>query len=104
MGAELEAGGGPGVEVGLDVDGATDALLLAHTPVLVESRRALDRRLVHPLRPVDVVRAAVRRHRAKALRTRAVDGGVQRSVHCMPRRIMATYATAGPEQFACPAD
>ena len=71
VGAELEAGFGPGVEMGLHVDGAADALLLAHAPELVEGRGALDRRLVYPLRPVDVVRAAVRRHRAEALRARA---------------------------------
>lgn len=59
MGAELEAGGGPGVEVVLHGDGAADALLLADGPELVESGGAFNRGLVDALRAVDVVGAAV---------------------------------------------
>ncbi len=59
VGAELEAGSGPGVEVGGHVDAATGTLVLADRPVLVEGRGALDRRLVDTLGTVDIVGRAV---------------------------------------------
>ena len=60
MGAELETGAGPGVEVVLHVDGAAGALLLADGPVLVEGGGAIDGGLVDALGAVDVVDTAVR--------------------------------------------
>lgn len=59
MGAELEAGLLPGVEVVLHGDGASDALLLADGPELVKGGGAVDGRLVDALRAVHVVGAAV---------------------------------------------
>src|SRR6478609_2408063 len=57
--AEVHAELCPFVEMIGDGDGAASALLLTHAPILVERRVALDRRLVHALRLVDVVAAAV---------------------------------------------
>jgi hypothetical protein len=45
-GAEVEAGAGPGVNVGGKVDGAAGAVVGADRPVLLEGRGALDRGLV----------------------------------------------------------
>jgi hypothetical protein len=59
VGAELEAGLGPGVEVGADVDRARRAVALADRPELVKGAGTLDRGLVDPLRLGDGVGAAV---------------------------------------------
>ena len=69
--AKVEAIASPGVEVGLHVDGAADALVLADRPVLTEGPGTVDGRLVGPGRDVDVVVAAVRGDAAKVLSTRA---------------------------------
>jgi hypothetical protein len=71
--AELEAGLGPGVEVGADVDGARGAVVLADGPELVEGAGALDRRLVDAAGLGDGVGAAV-------LRDGAELGGLGRGV------------------------
>jgi hypothetical protein len=57
----------PSVEVGLHVDGAADALVLADRPVLAESSGAVDGGLVGPGGDVDVVVAAVRGDAAEEL-------------------------------------
>ena len=49
------------------VDGATDAPVLAHGPVLLESPGAVDRGLVGTGRDVDVVDAAIGREAALEL-------------------------------------
>ena len=59
MRAKVEAIASPGVEVGLHVDGAADALVLADRPILAESPGAVDGRLVGHSGHVDVVVAAV---------------------------------------------
>lgn len=59
MRAKVETIASPGVEVGLHVDGAADALVLADRPVLTEGPGAVDGRLVGPGGDVDVVVAAV---------------------------------------------
>lgn len=59
MGAEAHAEVGPGVEVRLHVNGATGALVVTNRPVLLESARALNRRLVVALSLQDTVGAAV---------------------------------------------
>jgi len=69
--AKVEAIASPGVEVGLHVDGAADALVLADRPVLTEGPGAVDGRLVGPGGDVDVVVAAVGGDAAKVLSTRA---------------------------------
>ena len=71
MRAKVEAIASPGVEVGLHVDGAADALVLADRPVLTESPGTVDRRLVGPGGDVDVVVAAVGGDAAKVLSARA---------------------------------
>jgi hypothetical protein len=67
----------PRVEVVRSGDCATGAMALADGPVLVEGGGSLDRRRVHALRPVDVVRAAVRRHGANV---RQPGGRVVRAI------------------------
>lgn len=57
---ELHALGGPGVEVGLHVDGAGAALVLADGPVLVEGLGAVDGGLVDTLGLRNLVGRAVR--------------------------------------------
>ena len=57
--AELEAGLGPGVEVGADVDGARGAVVLADGPELVKGAGAFDRGLVDAAGLGDGVGAAV---------------------------------------------
>ena len=69
--AKVEAIASPGVEVGLHVDGAADALVLADRPVLTEGPGTVDRRLVGPGGDVDVVVAAVGGDAAKVLSARA---------------------------------
>ena len=59
VGAELETGLGPGVEVGADVDRARRAVALADRPELVEGAGALDGGLVDTLRLGNGVGAAV---------------------------------------------
>ena len=71
MRAKVEAIASPGVEVGLHVDGAADALVLADRPVLTEGPGAIDGRLVGPGGDVDVVVAAVGGDAAKVLSARA---------------------------------
>ena len=56
---ELHALGGPGVEVGLHVDGAGAALVLADGPVLVEGLGAVDGGLVDTLGLRNLVGRAV---------------------------------------------
>lgn len=58
--AKLLANLGPSIKVVLRSDGTTDALLRAHRPVLLESRRAVDGGLVGAGGLVDIVCSAVR--------------------------------------------
>lgn len=81
---------GPRVEVVGNRHRAARAMVAAHRPVLVKGGRSDNGRLVHPLRPVDVVDAAVGRHlaqlggagrwvvRAKVLDDVVLDQGVAR--------------------------
>lgn len=64
--AQRQASLGPRIEVGGHVDRPAGPLGLPNRPVLVEGRRAVDAWLVDPLRPVDVVSTAVRRHGTEA--------------------------------------
>lgn len=59
MRAKVKAVARPSIEVVLHVDGATDALILADRPVLLERPGAVDGRLVGASGDVDVVGAAV---------------------------------------------
>ena len=63
--AERQARALPGGEVVGHGDGAARPLVDADGPVLVEGRRALDRRLVDALRAVDVVHGSIRCHAAE---------------------------------------
>lgn len=54
-----------------DRDCASSPLGLSHAPVLVERGRAGDTGLVYTLRPVDIVRAAVRHDRSESSCARA---------------------------------
>lgn len=71
MRAKVEAIASPGVEVGLHVDGAADALVLADRPVLTEGPGTVDGRLVGPGGDVDVVVATVGGDATKVLSARA---------------------------------
>ena len=64
---------GPLVEMGLGGDGAGDALLLAHRPVLLEGAGALDGRLVDARAAEDLV-VALGRAKATLRRPRLVGG------------------------------
>lgn len=59
VGAELETGLSPSVEVGLDVDGSANAVVLADGPELVEGGSSLDGRLIHTSGLENVVGAVV---------------------------------------------
>jgi hypothetical protein len=59
LGTKLHASLGPSVKVSLDINAATDTLLLADGPELLEGRRAVDGGLVDARGLEDVVGAAV---------------------------------------------
>jgi hypothetical protein len=73
VGTELHALGGPGIEVGLHVDGTGAALVLADRPVLVEGLGAVNGGLVDALGLGDLVRGAISSDGA-------LDSGVGRGV------------------------
>lgn len=68
---------GPRIEMVPRGNRAANPLHLPHAPELLEGLRAIDARLVHARRLVDVIRAAVTRHGALFRRPRA---GVVRAV------------------------
>lgn len=59
MSTQGQTGLSPSIEVVLDGDAATDTVVLADGPVLVEGRGALNRRRVHTSGLVNLVGAAV---------------------------------------------
>jgi hypothetical protein len=59
LGTKLHASLGPSVKVSLDINAATDTLLLADGPELLEGRGAVDGGLVDARGLEDVVGAAV---------------------------------------------
>ena len=109
MRAKVEAVASPGVEVGLHVDGATDALVLADRPVLTEGPGAIDGRLVGPGGDVDVVVAAVGGDAAKVLSARAgVVGSEVLDLRFVSSRIFGhgmpnTHNVVLDERVSCPA-
>ena len=109
MRAKVEAIASPGVEVGLHVDGAADALVLADGPVLTEGPGTVDGRLVGPGGDVDVVVAAVGGDAAEVLSTRAgVVGSEVLDLRFVSSRIFGhgmpdTYNVVLDERVSCPA-
>lgn len=57
--SELQTGGGPGVEVGSDIDGSRASLVPSNGPELLEGRSSIDRWLVGSGADQDVVNTAV---------------------------------------------
>lgn len=80
MRSEVEAIARPGVKVVLHVDRAADTLVLADSPVLLESPGAIDGGLVDTGGDVDIVGAAVGGEAALVLSARAGVVGACRCV------------------------
>jgi len=89
--SEVKTESGPGVEVVLHGDTATNALALADRPVLLEGAGTIDGRLVGAGRDIDVVVAAVGGEASLVLSTAAGVVGSERLNH-----VVLNQGRAGP--------